>query len=80
MKKLSILGLGALAIMSACDSKPTTEYTIAGTTDLADGEMLRIEFPLSNDSVYNDSCVLANGAFTFKGNIDVPRVVYLSSC
>lgn len=77
MKKLSILGLGALAIMSACDSKPTTEYTIAGTTDLADGEMLRIEFPVSKDSVFSDSCVVANGAFTFKGNIEVPRVGYI---
>jgi len=37
MNKLSILGMGALAIMCACNSQPSTEYTINGTTDIPDG-------------------------------------------
>ena len=55
MKKLSILGLGMLAVMSACNSKPSTEYTINGTTDLPDGEWVRLHFMVDRDSVFKDS-------------------------
>ena len=40
MNKLSILGMGALAIMCACNSQPSTVYTINGTTDIPDGETI----------------------------------------
>ncbi len=77
MKKLSILGLGTLAIMCACNSKPSTEYTINGTTDLADGEMVRMMYNVSADSTVKDSCVVANGAFTFTGSIEQPKQGYI---
>lgn len=77
MNKSSILGLGTLAIMCACNSKPSTEYTINGTTDLADGEMVRMMYAVSSDSTVVDSCVVANGAFTFNGNIEIPKQGYI---
>ncbi|NBJ06948.1 TlpA disulfide reductase family protein [Duncaniella freteri] len=73
MKKLSILGLGMLAVMSACNSKPSTEYTINGTTDLPDGEWVRLHFMVDRDSVFKDSVAVVNGAFTFTGNIELPK-------
>ena len=73
MKKLTILGLGVLAVMSACNSKPTTEYTINGTTDLPDGEWVHLYYMAAKDSVVNDSVAVANGAFVFNGNIELPK-------
>lgn len=78
MNKLSILGIGALAVMCACNSKPSTEYTINGTTDTPDGETIYFSCMVSNDSTYQDSCVVANGAFTFTGNIATPKMGYIS--
>ena len=78
MKKLTILGLGALAVMCACNSKPSTEYTINGTTDAADGETIYFIYQLSADSTVKDSCVVANGAFTFTGSIETPKMGYIS--
>ncbi|MCM1052038.1 MAG: AhpC/TSA family protein [Paenibacillus sp.] len=78
MKKLSILGLGTLAIMCACNSKPSTEYTINGTTDIPDGEMIHISFRVADDSTFKDSCAVANGAFTFTGTVETPKMAYIS--
>ncbi len=79
MNKLSILGIGALAVMCACNSKPSTEFTINGTTDAADGDTIYFSYMVSADSTYKDSCVVANGAFTFAGSIDTPKAGYLSN-
>jgi len=78
MNKLSILGIGVLAVMCACNSKPTTEYAINGSTDLADGETIYFSYQVSDDSTYQDSCVVAKGAFAFKGNIATPKIGYIS--
>lgn len=72
MKKLLWIGLGAAAIISACDSKPKNQYTINGTTDLADGEIVRLAFVVDKDSIFRDSCVVAQGKFSFSGTIDTP--------
>ena len=64
--------MGALAIMCACNSKPSTEYTINGTTDIPDGETIYFACMVSNDSTYKDSCVVANGAFSFAGSLATP--------
>lgn len=71
MKKLTIISLGTLAVMCACNSKPSNEFTINGTTDLADGEIVRLYYSAS-DTLYGDSAVVANGAFTFTGTVDRP--------
>ena len=78
MNKLSILGMGALAIMCACNSQPSTEYTINGTTDIPDGETIYFACMVSNDSTYKDSCVVANGAFSFAGSLATPKLGYIS--
>lgn len=78
MKKLSFIGLGALAIMSACNSKPSTEYSINGTTDIADGEMIQLSFRVSDDSTFRDSCAVTNGTFTFAGTVETPKMAYIS--
>ena len=78
MKKLSFFGLGALAIMSACNSKPSTEYSINGTTDIADGEMIQLSFRVSDDSTFRDSCAVTNGTFTFAGTVETPKMAYIS--
>lgn len=78
MKKFSVLGLGALAVLCACNSKPSTEYAINGTTDLADGEMIYFMYQVDKDSTFTDSVAVANGAFAFTGNIETPKYGYVS--
>ncbi len=72
MRTLLFIGIGAMAMMSACTSKISADYSINGTTDLADGEMIHLTYSISADSVFNDSVAVANGKFTFSGTIDIP--------
>lgn len=72
MKKLSLVAMSALAVMCACNSKPTNEYTINGTTDLPDGEFVKMTYYVGSDSNFTDSVAVANGAFSFKGTVDKP--------
>lgn len=64
--------MSALAVMCACNSKLTNEYTINGTTDLADGEFVKMMYYVGKDSNFVDSVAVANGAFTFNGTVDRP--------
>jgi len=77
MKKLFILSLGAIALVSACKQAPTDQYAINGTTDLADGEVVRLMYRVGGDSIFQDSAVVANGAFTFAGKLDRPYSAYM---
>lgn len=77
MKKLLFLALGA-AVLGACSSKPTDAYTINGTTDLADGEMIFMSYQLDADSTFVDSVEVANGTFAFNGAVEYPRMAYIS--
>lgn len=77
MNKLTIFGIGALALMNACNSKPSNEYTINGTTDMPDGELVFITY-MTADSTYQDSCAVANGVFSFMGTIEKPQMGYIS--
>ncbi len=79
MKKLLWAALGLTALISACNSKPSNEYIINGTTDLADGEIIRLSYEVNNDSTFQDSCVVAQGKFSFKGTIDTPAMGWLST-
>ncbi|MCM1297378.1 MAG: AhpC/TSA family protein [Muribaculaceae bacterium] len=72
MDKKILLEMGLVALMAACASKPSTEYTIQGTTDLKDGEMLYLSYSVSTDSVFTDSVAVDNGKFLFTGTIDHP--------
>jgi len=78
MKKTLIFGLGILAAMCACNPKPSTGYSIDGKTDLADGEMIYLTYQESADSTNVDSCAVAGGAFSFAGDIDCPKLAYIS--
>lgn len=78
MKTKLFIGLGAMALIASCSSKPSTEYTINGTTDAADGETVYLTYRLSSDSTVNDSAVVANGTFSFTGNIEIPKSAYIS--
>ena len=77
MKKFFLLSVSALALLSACKQAPADQYTITGKTDLADGEVVRIMYQVSDDSTFTDSVVVANGAFTINGNLNRPYMAYL---
>lgn len=72
MKTKLFIGMGALAMMAACTSKPLNEFTINGDTDLKDGDIIYLTYSVYADSVYNDSVTVANGKFAFYGVIDHP--------
>lgn len=72
MKTKIFIGMGAIALMAACSSKPANEFAINGTTDLPDGEMVYLSYAVSSDSVYADSVAVANGKFAFTGTLANP--------
>lgn len=72
MKKIFLPILGIFGMMWACNSTPSNTYTVNGTTDLADGEMLKLICYVSDDSTFVDSCIVADGKFSFTGNVDKP--------
>lgn len=73
MKKLMFAGLAAVtAILCACGGGQKTQFTLNGTTDLADGEVLIVSYRLSADSTVTDTIAVANGQFTYTANIDRP--------
>lgn len=77
MKKLMLIAAG-MATLVACTNKPTNEFAINGTTDLADGETIYLVSHISKDSVYTDSAVVAEGKFAFLGDVETPvqAVIY----
>lgn len=79
MKTQLLIGMGALALIAACTSKPSNEFTINGETDLKDGDMIYLSYSVSSDSVYNDSVAVANGKFVFSGTIDHPYTAKISA-
>lgn len=76
MKQLSVFAVGALALMCACGSKTSNEYTINGTTDLADGEVLTLVYQLE-DSTVTDTIHVAGGVFTASGTLERPLAAYI---
>lgn len=68
---------GMLGLMWACNSTPSTSYSINGTTDLADGETLKLMYRVSDDSTFVDSCVVTGGKFSFNGNIEKPDQAFI---
>lgn len=79
MKTRLFIGLGIAAATVACSKQPSAEYSINGTTDLADGEMIYLSYTVTPDSVFKDSVAVANGTFVFNGNVTTPAMAYLSS-
>ncbi|MDE7027736.1 MAG: DUF4369 domain-containing protein, partial [Duncaniella freteri] len=71
MKQLSILALGAVAVLTACNSRPANQFDLKGTIDGADGQTIYLVYA-RNDSVKTDSTVIADGTFTFTGIAEVP--------
>ena len=71
MKQSSIIALGALAILCACNSRPANQFDLNGEIDGADGQTIYITYALG-DSIVTDSTVISNGSFTFTGTIDTP--------
>lgn len=78
MKKLLFVAMGAAALV-ACNSKHASNaYSINGTTDLPDGEMVYITYQASDDSTYVDSVAVNGGKFAFNGSVETPRMAYIS--
>lgn len=77
MKKLLFIGLGAAAIMSACNSRPANQYNVNGTISGADGQTIYMSVSMG-DSMRIDSAVVENGKFAFSGTTDnvVGAVIY----
>lgn len=71
MKHLFILAAGIALAMTACNSGQTNRYELNGTLDGADGQTIYLTYQIG-DSVVTDSAVIADGKFSFTGNIDVP--------
>ncbi len=71
MKQLSILALGAVAVLTACNSRPANQFDLKGTIDGADGQTIYLVYT-RNDSVKTDSTVIADGTFAFTGIAEVP--------
>ena len=71
MKQLSILALGAVAVLTACNSRPANQFDLKGTIDGADGQTIYLVYA-RNDSVKTDSTVIADGTFAFTGIAEVP--------
>lgn len=71
MRLFPIISLGVLASLAACNSRPANQYDVKGTIDGADGQTIYLSYAIG-DSGVTDSTVIANGAFAFTGNIDVP--------
>lgn len=69
MKKLFFIGLGAAAIMSACNSRPANQYDVNGTIAGADGETIYMIRSIGDSSAM-DSTVIENGKFAFSGTTD----------
>ena len=80
MKHLSILALGGLAVLSACNSRPANQFDLKGSIEGADGQTVYIMYQ-SGDSMITDSAVVADGAFAFSGIIDAPKggVIYIGT-
>lgn len=79
MKRQLLIGIGALALMAACTSKPSDEFTINGETDLKDGDMIYLSYSVSADSICNDSVAVSNGKFVFSGTIGHPYLAKIFS-
>lgn len=71
MKHFPIIALGALAIMSSCNSRPANQFDLRGSIDGADGQTIYLSYAIGDSSVV-DSTVIADGAFVFTGTIDGP--------
>lgn len=71
MKYLSLIALGSLAIMSACNSRPADRFDLTGTIDGADGQTIYLMYAIG-DSMVTDSTVITDGSFTFSGTINMP--------
>lgn len=69
MKKILFIGLGAAAIISACNNRPANQYDLNGTISGADGQTIYI-VSMIGDSTVTDSTVIENGKFTFTGTTD----------
>lgn len=79
MKTQLFIGIGAIAMLAACSSKPSNEYVINGTTDIPDGEMIYLSYTVTPDSVYKDSVAVAEGKFVFNGTLANPVQAYIAS-
>lgn len=73
MKQNLFLLLAAVLMISACGG-PKGEFTINGTIEGHDGEEIYLYRILDQESyaTTTDTCVISNGKFTFKGNIETP--------
>lgn len=78
MKKTMFAGVAAMAAaLCACGGADKGKYTLNGTTDLADGEMIIVSYHLTPDSTVSDTVAVAGGKFSFNGSVDRPRTAQI---
>lgn len=74
MKKLLNLSLAAAFLASCAPQQPTNQFTLNGTISGVDGQYIYMEYALNDSTVINDSILVSNGTFEFKGTLNKPCV------
>ncbi len=70
MKRIIYMTLAA-ALVAGCASRPTDRFQINGTIEGMDGEQIYLNYTV-NDTVINDTAVIAGGKFAFNGTLSKP--------
>ena len=77
MKNIVSIAFAALLALASCKSDPNA-YEVSGTLEgLPDNTTLLLKPMAHTDLPAIDSCVVTNGAFTFKGSVEEPICVYI---
>lgn len=71
MIRSSLIAAGAFIALAGCTSRPANQFNLSGTIDGADGQTLYLQ-GYGNDTTFVDSVVVADGKFSFIGNINKP--------
>lgn len=78
MKKFSLILLGLLIVLNACQGVEKNTFKLNGTTNLPDGKQIfRIQANANNQPTTIDTATVANGKFSFKGSVEQIDVNFL---
>ena len=78
MKKFSLILLGLLIVLNACQGVEKNTFKLNGTTNLPDGKQIfRIQANANNQPTTIDTATVANGQFSFKGSVEQIDVNFL---
>ena len=78
MKKFSFILFGLLIILNACQGVEKNTFKLNGTTNLPEGKKIfRIQANANNQPSTIDTATVANGKFSFNGNVEQIDVNFL---